>query len=143
MILAMCMCASAVIASDFKKSVTPFPEKILGQWTPTETPQSILGPLAYDFINGAHGAISAFRDDKTGDVWWTLLDGQVFHVTGNQMQVGPLDTAFWICKIHLIASPTSIRSTASETRDYWWSRVHSLFTQLGRTMQLSAGVMAC
>ena len=56
---------------------TDFPEGILGKWMPSGAPQSILGPLAYEFLAAGVGAFSAQRDPATGDVWFTILDGQV------------------------------------------------------------------
>ena len=68
--------------ADLKDSVpefaeTAFPEGILGKWMPSGAPQSILGPLAYEFLAAGVGAFSAQRDPATGDVWFTILDGQV------------------------------------------------------------------
>ena len=48
--------------------------------------KSILGPLSYNFLASHAGAFPALRDKKTGDVWFTLLWGQVFRVSGNKMQ---------------------------------------------------------
>jgi hypothetical protein len=56
---------------------TAFPEGILGKWLPsgTQAPQSVLGPLAYEFVSAGDGAFTAQRDPTTGDVWLTILEG--------------------------------------------------------------------
>jgi hypothetical protein len=82
----MTLIAATLVVSSLAAPITPFPEKIFGVWDPTETPRSILGPLAYDFIDSHDGGFSAQRDPTTGDVWFTVLDGQVFRVEGGQMQ---------------------------------------------------------
>ena len=60
----------------------------MGVWTPKlgVTPQSILGPLSYEFLAGSAGGFQALRDPATGDVWFTLLLGQAFRVGGTKMQ---------------------------------------------------------
>lgn len=74
------------------KSVTPFAENILGTWMPKKgaPTKSILGPVAYNFLSSGPGklraGITALRDDETGDVWFTLLNGQMWRTTGNQTQ---------------------------------------------------------
>jgi len=74
------------------KSVTPFAEKILGTWLPQKgyPLKSILGPVAYNFLASGPGSmnvgLTALRDNKTGDVWFTLLDGQMWRVVGKQVQ---------------------------------------------------------
>ena len=73
---------------------TPFPQGILGTWLPSAPPQAILGPLAYDFVAAHDGAFSAQRDPRTGDVWFTVLAGQVFRVRENQMQCATHITLF-------------------------------------------------
>jgi hypothetical protein len=67
---------------------TPFPEAMFGVWEPKkgEPVHSILGPLSSSMITFHAGAFSALRDRKTGDVWFTMLVGQAFHVSGNEMQ---------------------------------------------------------
>jgi len=51
---------------------------VLGTWDPAAPPQSVLGPLAYEFIMAGGGAFTAQRDTTTGDVWLTILAGQTF-----------------------------------------------------------------
>jgi hypothetical protein len=80
------------LAPDFVS--TPFPQGILGTWLPSAPPQAILGPLAYDFVAAHDGAFSAQRDPRTGDVWFTVLAGQVFRVREKQMQCATLTTLF-------------------------------------------------
>ena len=77
------------VAADFplpEHLMTNFPEGLLGTWLPSAMPQSILGPLAYEFLSVHAGAFSAQRDERTGDIFFTLLEGQVFRVRGDQMQ---------------------------------------------------------
>jgi hypothetical protein len=45
-----------------------------------------LGPTSHIFLDSYQHGISALRDHRTGDVWWTLLMGQEFHMRGNQVQ---------------------------------------------------------
>lgn len=82
--LALCLCFLPW-ASCAKQ---PFAEKMFGVWMPKKgvTPISILGPLAYEFLGGGIGGFSALRDGSTGDVWFTLLTGQMWHLVGNQAQ---------------------------------------------------------
>jgi len=67
---------------------TPFPDGMFGVWMPKKGKpvQSILGPLSSALITTHAGAFSAVRDKRTKDVWFTMLVGQVFHVSGNEMQ---------------------------------------------------------
>merc|ERR1712087_87494 len=67
---------------------TPFPEGMFGVWMPKKgvPVQSILGPLSSALITWHSGAFSAVRDKHTNDVWFTMLVGQVFHVSGNEVQ---------------------------------------------------------
>ena len=53
------------------ENTTAFPEAMMGVWTPKlgVTPQSILGPLSYEFLAGSAGGFQALRDPATGDVW--------------------------------------------------------------------------
>jgi len=76
----------------FGKNVTPFPEKLFGVYELKlgEPTQSILGPISFNFMAYGEGSLnagfSALRDPETDDVWFTLLNGQMWHVTGNQTQ---------------------------------------------------------
>lgn len=65
---------------------TTFPEMLIGTWVPDSMPQSILGPVAYNFANSSGGAFTAQRDPSTGDVWMTLLQGQTFRIRDTAMQ---------------------------------------------------------
>lgn len=69
-----------------KKNHTEFPEILFGRWIPTQVPQTILGPLAYETLTYLDSGFSALRHRKTGDVWFTVLYGQVFHTSNNLMQ---------------------------------------------------------
>ena len=83
----LCLARDCVAARANLSSVTPFPEKALGVWMPTETPQSVLGPVAkYFLVANKNLGFSAQRDASTGDVWFTVLQGQLFRVSGDQMQ---------------------------------------------------------
>ena len=84
----MALSLAVTAAASGAVSNTTFPEGMLGIWTPKlgSTPQSILGPLSYEFLAGSAGGFQALRDESTGDVWFTLLMGQAFRVSGDQMQ---------------------------------------------------------
>lgn len=91
----MCKSVFVVLALPFVvwgKSVTPFAEHMFGVWAPKKgvPTRSILGPVAYDFLGSGPGKMkagfTALRDDTTGDVWFTLLNGQQWRTSGNQTQ---------------------------------------------------------
>jgi hypothetical protein len=98
-------------------ATTEFPEPILGTWLPAAPPQSILGPLAYEFISAGLGAFSAQRDPATGDVWWTLLEGQVFRVRETQMQYCFGYTAGVGVREQ---SPFAVNSTSADSVSFCW-----------------------
>lgn len=95
---------------------TPFPEGMLGTWNPAAPPQSILGPLAYEFITAGGGAFSAQRDPATGDVWLTILAGQTFRVRENSMQYCFGYTAPDVRE----QSPFSVNSTSDSAVTFCW-----------------------
>ena len=64
---------SGVHAATPRFANTTFPEGILGTWMSSEAPQSVLGVLAYNFLNTHNGGFSAQRDAATGDIWFTVL----------------------------------------------------------------------
>jgi hypothetical protein len=80
------------VGAQLGKNVTPFAESIFGVYElkPGVPTKAILGPIAYDFLaygeGGLNAGFSALRDPDTDDVWFTLLDGQMWHVTGNETQ---------------------------------------------------------
>jgi len=124
--LALCVCfvsssATAVeVASGRSESgsgsMTKFPEGMFGAWYPKEkvTPKSILGPLSFEFLAWHEGGFSALRDHETGDVWFTLLMGQVFRVRGNQMQ-------YCFGEVLLMEqSPFSVDSTNENNVTFCW-----------------------
>ena len=95
---------------------TPFPEGVFGGWMPKEGEpvKSILGPLASAVITWHSGAFSAVRDKQTNDVWFTMLVGQVFHVSGNEMQY---------CfgeEVVFEQSPFSVRSVSDTNVTFCW-----------------------
>ena len=85
---------------------------------PSGAPQSILGPLAYEFLAAGVGAFSAQRDPATGDVWFTILDGQVFRVRETQMQYcfGYTQGATTPRE----QSPFSVNSTSENSVSFCW-----------------------
>jgi len=86
------MLLSILIGMGCAGAVTPFAEGILGVWMPkTGVPtKSILGPVAYEFLASGpgrmHSGLTACRDERTGDVWFTLLNGQLWRTSGDQTQ---------------------------------------------------------
>jgi hypothetical protein len=76
----------SLVAAVCAHADTLFPNAMFGYWNTTETPQSVMGPLAKDLLGTANGGFSAFRDPYTGEVWFTVLRGQIFRVAGNKMQ---------------------------------------------------------
>lgn len=107
---------------------TIFPEGVFGVWTPSQAPQSMLGPLAYYFINppatGQPGGFSAQRDPKTGDVWFAILQGQTFHVRENLMQYcfGYQAPGTGILPVGYVKerSPFSVNSTTNTSVQFCW-----------------------
>jgi hypothetical protein len=97
-------------------NVTAFPEAMFGVWMPKKgVPiKTILGPLSYSFITQHLGAFSALRDKRTKDVWFTMLIGQVFHVSGNQMQYCFGEEAVFE------QSPFSVNSTSDKDVTFCW-----------------------
>lgn len=95
---------------------TAFPEGLFGAWVPKAPPQSVLGPLAYEFITAWGGAFSAQRDPKTGDVWFTILEGQAFRVREKAMQYCFGYTAPSIRE----QSPFTVNSTSADSVSFCW-----------------------
>jgi hypothetical protein len=85
---------------------------MLGSWStkPGTTPQAILGPLAAEFIS-----FTAQRDNKTSDVWFTVLPGQVFRVSGDQMQY-----CFGPYGFLVEQSPFSVNATSEKAVSFCW-----------------------
>lgn len=69
-------------------SKTKFPEDMFGIWDPKgKVPiWGSTGPTSHIFEDSYQHGLTALRDHRTGDVWWTLLMGQEFHMRGNQVQ---------------------------------------------------------
>lgn len=60
----------------------PLPAAMIGTWKPTTIPHAILGP------NRFISKFTVAKDEKTGDFWFSAIDGQDFRVsaTTNEMQ---------------------------------------------------------
>ncbi len=97
-------------------NVTKFPEGMFGVWMPKKgvTPKSTLGPLAYQLLGFHLGGFSALRDKRTGDVFFTLLMGQIFRVSGNQMQY------CFGAGVLLEQSPFSVHETNENDVTFCW-----------------------
>jgi len=115
--IGMLSLTQCVTALELGKNVTPFSEKLFGTYTrkvgvPTK---AILGPIAYHFLP----SMNILRDPDTDDVWFTLLDGQMWHVVGNEAQYcfGPSDTK------HLAEqSPFSVDTITDTSVNFCWRR---------------------
>lgn len=100
------------VACVLSGNVTEFPEGMIGSWKPkvNVTPQAILGPLAHDFIG-----FTAQRDPNTTDVWFTVLSGQVFRISGSQMQY-----CFGPYGFLVEQSPFTVNSTSQNDVTFCW-----------------------
>jgi len=106
-----------VLGSPDTKNVTPFAESLFGSYVrkPGVATKAILGPIAYNFLPG----MNVLRDPNTDDVWFTLLAGQMWHVTGNETQYcfGPTST-----KKLGEQSPFSVESITDTSVNFCWRR---------------------
>lgn len=114
-LLVVCACGKSNFTFFPEKVKTKFPEKLFGKWRPTELPQAILGPLAFEILSFHDGGFSAFRHSKTGDVWFTILMGQVFHIRQNQMQY-----CFGAVGVLAEQSPFEVSSQTGESITFCW-----------------------
>ena len=121
--LGICSAANTVVDvtsgvdSQADRHVTNFPEKMFGVWTPKlgVTPKAVLGPMSYAFLEMHIGGFSALRDRMTGDVWLTLLVGQVFHIGGNNMQ-----ECFGEAGVNFEQIPFSVHSVSEDDIMFCW-----------------------
>lgn len=72
---------------------------------------------AFSFLDQHFGGLSAQRDPKNGDVWFTLLDGQVFRIQGEQMQY-----CFGNAGVLVEQSPFMVESIVNTSVTFCWRK---------------------
>lgn len=98
------------------------PDTMLGVWKPSSTPQAILGPLAPVYLSSftmGKDPMGSHVSNK-GDIWMSLLQGQLFRISGNNMQYCFSENEFGVPLKTSEQAPFFINTTSSTEVVFCW-----------------------